>query len=48
MTAFFPLSHEAALRRHAELTKEKRRTPADCEITLLLQLFGRLPPILGK
>lgn len=48
MTVIFPLSHEAAVRRHAELAKQKRSTPADCEITLLLQLFGKLPPMMNQ
>ena len=47
MTVYFPLSREAAARRRAELMKRKPSTPADCEITLLLQLFGRLPATVG-
>lgn len=40
-SAFF-LSREAACRRARELARASRRQPATCEITLLLQLFGRL------
>lgn len=40
-TSFF-LSQEAARHRVRDLLRRERRQPAACEITLLLQLFGKL------
>lgn len=48
MTAIFPLSHEAAVHRCQDLAKRKVSRPADCEITLLLHLFGKLTPTFGQ
>lgn len=48
MTAIFPLSYEAAVHRCQDLEGRKMPRPADCEITLLLHLFGKLPPAFGR
>lgn len=42
LTAIFPLSLEAARLRLRDLCKKPKRPPTDEEITLLLQLFGRI------
>lgn len=42
LTSFFFLSREAAQNRVRELAHRAKRPPAAAEITLLLQLFGRL------
>lgn len=42
LSAMFPLSNEAAACRLRDLRKGPKRPPTDDEITLLLQLFGRI------
>lgn len=48
MTATFPLSREAATNRRRDLCRKRPSHPADCEIALLLHLFGKLPAALSK
>lgn len=48
MTAVFPLSREAAENRLRDLCRKKPARPADCEIALLLHLFGKLPPAFSE
>ncbi len=42
LTAIFPISREAAVCRLRDLRTRPRHPPTDEEITLLLQLFGRI------
>lgn len=42
LTGAFFLSREAAENRIAALARSRRHRPAACEITLLLQLFGKI------
>lgn len=48
MTTVFFLSHEAAENRLRDLCRKKPARPADCEIALLLHLFGKIPASLSK
>ena len=45
MCTVFPISHEAAENRRRDLLRRKPPQPTDCEIALLLHLFGKIPPI---
>ncbi len=44
LTAIFPLSHKAAEHRLSDLARRSVRPLTDEEITLLLHLFGKIPP----
>ena len=48
MMATFFLSGEAAENRLRDLCRARPAQPADCEITLLLQLFGKIPPTFSE
>ncbi len=48
MMATFPLSREAAENRVRDLCRKRPARPADCEITLLLHLFGKIPQTFPK